>query len=98
MTDATKALASITPKKREQLHVSGINMLSDCGKRFEFRYILGIRRPPAVFMHIGTAVDASVSEDLLNKITHGVLLPRPDAIDIASAKFEERQSREPIEL
>lgn len=98
MNDASKALESITPKKREQLHISGINMMHDCGKRFEFRYILGIRRPPAVFMHIGSAVDESVTRDLQNKIDHGELLPRTDVIDLASAKFEERQSKEPIEL
>jgi hypothetical protein len=98
MADATQALKSITPKKREQLHVSGINMLSECGKRFEFRYILGIRRPPAVFMHIGTAVDQSVASDLQHKIDTGELLKRDDAIGIASAKFDERQSKEPIEM
>jgi hypothetical protein len=43
MADATQALKSITPKLREQLHISGINMMSECGKRFEFRYVLGIR-------------------------------------------------------
>ncbi len=98
MTDATKALASITPKQREQLHISGINMLNECGKRFEFRYVLGIRRPPAVFMHIGTAVDESVSRDLQHKIDTQELLKRDDAIEIASATFDQRQAKEPIEL
>jgi hypothetical protein len=98
MTDATNALKSITPKKREQLHISGINMLSECGKRFEFRYILGIRRPPAVFMHVGTAVDESVNKDLQHKIDTGELLKREEAIDAAATKFEERADKEPIEL
>jgi len=96
--DNAKELASITPKKREQLHVSGINMLNDCGLRFYFRYVLGIRRPPAAYMHIGTAVDESVARDLENKINTGELLKRDDAIGIAAAKFEERQSSDPIEL
>lgn len=98
MSDAAKALASITPKKREQLHISAINMLSECGKRFEFRYVLGIRRPPAVFMHIGTAVDTSITKDLQNKIDTGELLKRDDAIEIAAETFKARQEAEPIEL
>src|SRR6266446_4259177 len=98
MSNAVSQLASITPKRREQLHISGINMLSECGKRFEFRYVLGIRRPPAAFMHIGTAVDTSVSRDLQNKIDTGELLKRPDAIEIAAATFNEREDKEPFEL
>lgn len=98
MNDAVSALKSITPKKREQLHISGINMLGDCGKRFEFRYVLGIRRPPAVFMHIGSAVDLSVSQDLQNKITTGELLKREIAIEIAAEEFKARQEAQPIEL
>jgi hypothetical protein len=98
MSDATDALKSITPKKREQLHVSGMNMMSDCGLRFYFRYVLGIRRPPAAYMHIGTAVDESIARDLENKIQHGVLLPRNDTLGIAEATFDARQEKEPIEL
>lgn len=98
MSDASKALASITTKRREQLHISGINMLSECGKRFEFRYILGIRRPPAVFMHIGTAVDASVSTNLQHKIDTDELLKREDAVELAAETFKARQEAEPIEL
>jgi PD-(D/E)XK nuclease superfamily len=98
MSDASKALASITPKKREQLHISGINMLSECGLRFYFRYVLGIRRPPSAYMHIGTAVDESIARDLGNKIEHGVLLPRSDTLGIAEATFDVRQAKEPIEL
>jgi hypothetical protein len=99
MSDASKALKSITPRgKREQLHISGINMLEECGKRFEFRYILGIRRPPAIFMHIGTAIDESVSQDLQYKIDHGELLKRDHALEIAAAKLEQEQQRQPAEL
>lgn len=98
MTDASSLLKGITPKKREQLHISGVNMLSECGKRFEFRYILGIRRPPAAFMHIGTAVDTSVSRDLQNKIDTGELLKRDDAVEIAAETFKAQVEADPIEL
>ena len=98
MTDATNAIKSITQKKREQLHISAINMLEECGKRFEFRYILGIRRPPAVFMHVGTAVDTSVSKDLQHKIDKGELMKRSDVIDLAASTMDIEQKKMPIEL
>ncbi|HKM80171.1 MAG TPA: PD-(D/E)XK nuclease family protein [Candidatus Acidoferrum sp.] len=98
MTDATRALKSITAKKREQLHISAINMLEECGKRFEFRYVLGIRRPPAVFMHVGTAVDKTVAEDLGHKIKTGELMKRKDVVDLAASTLEGEQKRIPIEL
>jgi hypothetical protein len=98
MSDTAKALASITPKKREQIHQSFMNMLGVCQLRTMFRYKLGIRRPPAAFMHVGTAVDASVTKDLQNKIDTGELLKRQDAIDIAASTFEEREKKEPFEL
>jgi hypothetical protein len=98
MNDVTRAIKSITPKKREQLHISAINMLDECGKRFEFRYILGIRRPPAVFMHVGTAVDESIAHDLQHKITKGVLMKRGDVLDVAAEIFDQNQKKMPIEL
>ena len=64
MTDASKALASITPKIRKQLHQSGAEMLAKCGIAFEFRYILGIRRPPSAFLLVGKSVDKGVTTDL----------------------------------
>lgn len=98
MSSTVNALKSITPKKREQLHISAMNMLSECGKRFEFRYVLGIRRPPAVFMHVGTAVDTSVSMDLGYQIAHKELMKRDDVIEIAATTFDQRADKEPIEL
>lgn len=98
MTDATRAIKSITAKKREQLHISAITMLEECGKRFEFRYVLGIRRPPAAFMHVGTAVDKTVADDLGHKIKHGELMKRKDVIDLAASTLETEQKRMPIEL
>ena len=98
MSDATRAIKSITAKKREQLHISAINMLEECGKRFEFRYVLGIRRPPAVFMHVGTAVDESVAHDLQYKITKGELMKRKDVIELAADTFNAQQKKLPIDL
>ncbi|HKM80546.1 MAG TPA: hypothetical protein VJY15_06245, partial [Candidatus Acidoferrum sp.] len=98
MTDATSALKSITPKKREQIHISFMNMLSVCQLRTWFRYGLGIRRPPSAYLHVGTAVDTSVSRDLQNKIDTGELLKRDDAVEIAAETFKSKVDSEPIDL
>jgi hypothetical protein len=98
MSDAVKALASITPKMRVQVHQSFIRMLSVCQLQAFFRYELGIRRPPAAYLHVGTAVDKSVTGDLQNKITHGELLKRSEAVGIAEDTFDLKMNQEPIEL
>lgn len=66
-----------------QLHVSGLNTLSKCGIQFEERYILGKRTPSSVSAAIGTAVDASVTTNLQEKIGSGLLLPEEQVKDIA---------------
>lgn len=98
MPDVTSQIKSITPKVREQIHQSFMNMLGVCQLRTMYRYKLGIRRPPAAFMHVGSAVDASVTQDLQNKITTGELLKRSDCIDVAASTFEAREEAEPFEL
>ncbi len=98
MSDVAKQLAALTPKKREQFHISFMNMLNICQLRAMFRYKLGIRRPPAAYLHVGSAVDASVSQDLQSKIDTGELLKRQDVIDIAASTFEAKESAEPFEL
>jgi hypothetical protein len=98
MKDASKALKSITPKTRTQFHISGINMLNECGKRFEFRYILGIRRPPGFFMAVGSAVHDSVASNLGSKIEKKELLPRKDYIDLAATVFEKICEKDKPEL
>jgi len=98
MSDATQALKSITPKKREQLHISGVNMLEECGKRFEFRYILGIRRPPAFYVPVGSAVHGSITANLQHKITTKELMKRSDLIDYAATAFERQIDKEKPEL
>ena len=85
-------------KQRRQMHVSAVNMLNDCGARFEFRYILGIKRPPSAFLLVGKSTDESVTRDLDHKIDTGELLKRSDVLEISAAAFEAEQKKEPIEL
>lgn len=98
MTDATNALKSITPKKREQLHISGVNMLEECGKRFEFRYVLGIRRPPGAWILRGNSVHHSVAVSLEHKIAHGELPARKEVIGACETEFDRLKAANPIEL
>lgn len=103
MTDKNSPVPSIdkiTPKakQRKQIHVSGINMANDCGQRFLFRYILGIKSPPSAFLLVGKSTDESVTRDLDHKIETGELLKREDVLEISAAKFDAEQKAEPIEL
>lgn len=66
-----------------QLHVSGLNMLSRCGEQFRFRHIEGIKTPPNVSLAIGSAVDESVTRNLTSKIDTGTLLDPAEVKDIA---------------
>jgi hypothetical protein len=81
-------------KLRKQLHISGINMLNECGVRFQFRYILGMKRAPSAFLLAGTGTDKAVTADLDNKIAKDVLLPEDEVTDIARdavvAEYENR--------
>ena len=98
MSEVAKELASITPKKRSQFHQSFMRMLGVCQMQTMFRYELGIRRPPSAYLHVGSAVDASVGADLGNKIATGELLKREDAIGIAEQTFDAKESKDPFEL
>lgn len=92
------SLDKIRKKQRKQIHVSGINMLNDCGQRFMFRYILGKKSPPSAFLLVGKSTDESVTCDLDHKIETGELLKRDDVLGISAATFEQQQKAEPIEL
>lgn len=69
-----------------QLHVSGLNTLSRCGEQFRRRYIEGERIPPAVAMHVGTAVHKSVEANLKARMVGGSL-ERDQAAEYAFAKL-----------
>ena len=99
MTDSVvPPIEKIAAKQRRQIHVSGINMANDCGQRFLFRYILGVKSPPSAFLLVGKSTDESVTQDLDHKIETGDLLAREDVLAISAAKFEAEQKNEPIEL
>ena len=83
-------------KVRRQIHQSGLMMLSQCGMRFYYRYILGEKRPPNAFMVVGSATDVTVNKNLDNKIDTGELLPREAISDFAATAFEKKWDSEPV--
>lgn len=62
-------------------HQSQIDMFLRCGKQFEFRYIKGIKTPPAAVLTVGSSVDAAVTHNLEQKITTGHDLPVDEVLD-----------------
>lgn len=94
------SIESIVPKskRRQQLHISGVNMMADCGQRFLYRYILNIKRPPNAFLLVGKATDESVTQNLNSKIDTGELMRRDAVLDVATTAFDKAQADEPIEL
>jgi hypothetical protein len=98
VSDATKALAAITPKLRKQLHQSGAEMLAKCGLQFEFRHILGIRRPPSAFLICGKATDRGVTVDLDHKIQTGELEKESVILDVVRDAVETDPEKDSIQL
>ena len=92
------ALDAVMPKKRWQIHQSFMGTLWRCELQAMYRNLLGIRRPPRAFLHIGTGVHESVRADLQNKIDSGELMKRGDVVDLSAATFDERCAKDPIEL
>lgn len=97
MSDIAKSLASITPKLRKQLHQSGAELLGKCGIAFEFRYLLGIRRPPSAFLIAGKATDRGVTVDLEHKIQTGELEQESVILDVVRDSVENDPDRDSVE-
>jgi hypothetical protein len=88
--------SKISLKERKQLHISGINALNECGMRFMFRYVEGVKRKPDAFLIKGTGVDKAVGSNLDNKIEKGVLLEEDAVCTIARDTIAERAKEEGI--
>ena len=65
------------------LHKSQIGMFDRCPKQYEFRYVDGIRIPPASAMIAGTGVHKAAAKDLTSKRDTGKLLPELAVLEAA---------------
>ena len=70
-------------KKKPQLHVSGLEMLSKCGEQFRRRYIEREKIPPGVALIVGSATHKSIEKNLKSVINNGGLLPLEEIKDTA---------------
>ncbi len=69
-----------------QIHQSALTMAASCGEKFRRRYIEGERGPIRSYLAVGSAVDASVTANLGNRIERGEALPKGMALDTAFDK------------
>lgn len=68
-------------------------MFLKCGKKYEFRYILGIRMPAPHYFTVGRAVDAGINTNFVQKIETKTDLPVSDVLDAVATEFD-REAKE----
>lgn len=73
---------------RPKYHQSEIATFLKCGKQWEFRYVQGIKTPSRAALTVGSAVDAAVTYNLLEKLKTGVDLPKQAVLDAYSGNFD----------
>lgn len=68
---------------KPQLHVSGMELLSDCGQAWYFSYREGIKTPPSGALVVGNATHTSIELNVGNVIEEGEPLAKEQALEIA---------------
>ena len=77
---------------RKLFRQSEIKTFLMCGKRWEFEYALGIKRPSNPTATVGAVVDTGVSKNLAQKVTSGVDLSLDAVLSIGSDDFDKRKA------
>jgi hypothetical protein len=80
------------------MHKSMIGMFDRCPRQYEFRYVEGLRIPPASAMVIGTGVHGSAELDLRSKRDIGLLLPDDAIRDAARDSLNAAWDKEGVNL
>lgn len=75
---------------KPHLSWSQMSMLSRCPVQFEWRYIKGVIRPPAVALIVGSGTHKSIEANMREKQEHGKLLPDNVVMDAARDAVNER--------
>jgi hypothetical protein len=83
---------------KPKLHWSQIAMLCRCGVAFEFRYVKGIIKPPAIALIVGSATHVSIEKNLRNKMEKKVLLPDDEVRQFAADDVNRRWQEEGADL
>lgn len=73
-----------------EYHQSAIQMFLKCQKQYYFRYILGIKTPPTAALTVGSAVDAAITRNLIQKKRTGTDVSLEEVKDVYSTDFDIR--------
>lgn len=73
---------------RPYLSLTQANMLMRCGVQYEYRYVKGIKKPPAAAMIRGRGVHKAREVSLTAKIETGDLMSVADVVDVAATEVE----------
>lgn len=71
-----------------EYHQSEIQTYLKCGKMWEFRYVQGIKIPPAAALTVGRAVDSAITHNLAQKVSSGVDISEAEVVDACATSFE----------
>lgn len=75
---------------KPSFHQSQVDTYLRCGLQFQFRYIDGLKIPPAAALTVGSAVDAAVTHNLKQKIDSNIDLPEQEVMDAYETDFNRR--------
>lgn len=79
---------------RAHISFSQLNMFRRCGKQYEFRYIHGVKEPPALKPSAGKAGHAGIEAHYRNKIETGVDAP----VELMLDTFDTSWKREMLDV
>jgi len=75
---------------RPHLSPSQVSTYLRCGHQYQYRYILGQRRPPGLALLRGTGVHEGAAHRNRIRMVDDVETPRGDVVDVAVASFDRR--------
>lgn len=80
------------------LSASRMRTIQNCGLRYEYSYIQGIKSRPSVAMVLGTSTHIPVEQDLRRKIDTGALMSEEELGDVTAEAFDNTWSGEEPKL
>jgi hypothetical protein len=84
---------------KPKLHWSQISMMCRCAAAYEFRYVKGIIRPPAIALIVGSSTHVSIEKNLKHKLeTKGTLLSDAEVRQIAADEINTRWEKDGADL
>ena len=82
---------------REFESFSSLSLFKRCPRAYEFRYIKGIKTPPAGAMILGSATHEGLEQDMRYKIAEQVNMRTETVLDIFSDSFDRRSQEDDVD-